>query len=208
MLRFTQFYLLNIRPKVNALLTRLFYSNKRVKFGKGLKVDGIPRIIINKGCFLSLGVNVQLKRNVEIRCHKQSRIHIGDNVKLDRGVRILVTNESKIEIRNGARIGLYTVLNGGDNIEVGAKSLISGFVYLQTSMHSFKESNTDIQDQGYTHLPIELSADTWLGTHVVIMPGVKVGRGAVVGSNAVVNKNVEEYHVVAGVPAKPIGSRL
>ena len=47
------------------------------------------------------------------------------------------------------------------------KVLISGFVYLQTSMHNHNK-NGNIQDQGYKHGPIEIHDDVWLGSHVVV----------------------------------------
>ncbi|MEQ8476378.1 acyltransferase [Fulvivirga sp.] len=74
-------------------------------------------------------------------------------------------------------------------------------------MHGFAEKSKSIQDQGYRHAPIVLEEDSWLGAHVVIMPGVIIKRGAVVGSNAVVKKDVGEYQVVAGIPAKPLKER-
>jgi acetyltransferase-like isoleucine patch superfamily enzyme len=123
-------------------------------------------------------------------------------------VRILAANNAEIVIDSGSRIGLYSVLNGGDSIYVGKKTLISGFVYLQTSMHGFSDRDSSVQDQGYLHAPVRLEEDTWLGTHVVIMPGVTIGKGGIVGSNAVVNKDVDQYQVVAGVPAKPIKERV
>lgn len=51
---------------------------------------------------------------------------------------------------------------------------------------------------------IIIRQDAWIGTGAVIMPNVEVGEGSIVGSNAVVTKNVPDYTVVAGVPAKII----
>jgi acetyltransferase-like isoleucine patch superfamily enzyme len=51
---------------------------------------------------------------------------------------------------------------------------------------------------------IVIHQDAWIGTGVVIMPGVEVGEGSVVGSNAVVTKSVPDYTVVAGIPARII----
>ncbi len=56
--------------------------------------------------------------------------------------------------------------------------------------------------------PIEIGEDCWLGINAVVLRGVVVGRGSIVGANAVVTKSVEPYSIVAGVPAKRIGSRL
>lgn len=150
---------------------------------------------------------MELRRNVEIRVHGNSQIKIGNNTRIDRGVRILSTNKSAIQIEDEARIGLYSVLNGGDSITVGRKVLVSGFVYLQTSMHGYSNKDEFVQDQGYSHAPVILEEDCWLGTHVVVLPGIVIGKGAVVGSNAVVTKDVEPYHVVAGIPAKSIKER-
>ena len=128
-------------------------------------------------------------------------------MRIDRGVRILAANAAVVSIGAGARIGLYSVLNGGDSITVGDATLVSGFVYLQTSMHAHESTATAIRDQGYVHGPVVVGAGAWLAAHVVVMPGVHIGDGAVVGSNGVVTRDVEAGHVVAGVPAKTIKVR-
>lgn len=148
-----------------------------------------------------------MRRNVEIRVHNESSVEIGSQVRIDRGVRILAANRAKLQIGEKVRIGLYSVFNGGDDIRIGRACLISGFVYLQTSMHGYSSRTAAVQDQGYQHAPISLGEDSWLGTHVVVLPGVELARGVVVGSNAVVNRSVEEYKVVGGVPAREIKQR-
>jgi len=203
----TQYYIRRFRPNFYGFLTRVFYFSSSISIGKGFMTDSIPRIWIDKGCTLKIGKKVEFRRNIEIRVHGKSSIEIGDKCRIDRGVRILSNNQSRIEIGEGTRIGLYSVFNGGDSITIGSKSLISGFVYLQTSMHGFAQREKSVQEQGYDHAPIILEKDTWLATHVVIMPGIRLGKGAVVGSNAVVTKNVLNYQVVAGIPAKPIKER-
>ncbi|UII24834.1 acyltransferase [Fulvivirga maritima] len=206
MIALTQYYITQFRPKIRALLTRILYAG-RVKIGSGFRADNVPRILVDEGCTLSIGNNVEFRRNVEIRVHGTASVIIGDNVRIDRGVRILAANNSRIEISDGVRIGLYSVLNGGDSISIGRKSLVSGFVYLQTSMHGYAKQTESIQEQGYDHAPVILEEDTWLGTHVTILPGTHIFKGGIVGSNAVVNKNVEPYQVVGGVPAKPLKNR-
>lgn len=206
MFALTQKYILDWRPAFNGFLTRLLYGSK-VQIGKNFKTDSVPRIIVDKNAILQIGDNVEFKRNIEIRVHGNSTTLIGNKVRLDRGIRILSANNARIEIGEGTKIGLYTVLNGGDSIKIGKKVLISGFVYLQTSMHGFKDKSKGVQDQGYDHAPVVLGDDVWLGTHVVVMPGCVLGKGAVSGSNAVITKSVDEYTVVAGIPAKPLKER-
>lgn len=206
MINLTQFYINVIRPRYYALITKIVYFGKHTHFGKNFQTDSIPKITIDKNAKLYIGDNVQFRRNVEIRAHGSSQIIIEDNVRIDRGVRLLSANKSVISIEKGVRIGLYTVFNGGDSITVGEKSLISGFIYLQTSMHNYKGSE-DVQSQGYSHAPIIIKKDTWIGTHAVIFPGVTIGERSVVGSNAVVNKSFEKGSIIGGIPAKIINAR-
>jgi acetyltransferase-like isoleucine patch superfamily enzyme len=98
-------------------------------------------------------------------------------------------------------------MNGGASISIGKKTLVSGFVYLQTSMHGYSDKAQAVQDQGYQHAPVILEDDVWIGTSAVILPGTTIGKGAVVGSNAVVTKDVPQFKVVAGIPAKELKER-
>lgn len=202
-----QRYLRFWKPKFLGLATQFIYAGSNISFGKNFRCDSIPRILIDKTAKISFGHHVELRRNVEIRAHGTSQIAIDNNVRIDRGVRILAANNARISLSKKVRIGLYSVLNGGDSISIGEGALISGFVYLQTSMHGFKNKNEMVQNQGYSHAPVVLEKDTWLGTHAVILPGVTLAQGTVVGSNAVVTQSTPKYAVVGGVPAKIIKER-
>ena len=193
-------------PRVKGLAFKLLFSSKRISIGKNFRCDTWPSVIIDKKAKLIIGDLVTLRRNVEIRAHGYSTIHLKGNNRIDRGVRILGNNNAKISIGINTRIGLYTILNGGDSISIGKKVLISGFVYLQTSMHNHNK-NGNIQDQGYKHGQIEIHDDVWLGSHVVVLPNCVLSKGCVVGSNAVVTKSADKENVLAGVPAKTIKER-
>lgn len=207
MIFYIQQYVKKKAPIIKGSLFRILFSSKRFKIGRSFQCDTFPSFIINKNCKIEIGDNVQFRRNVELRSHGTSVINIESNTRIDRGVRILATNQSEIIIKKGARVGLYTVFNGGDSIYIGEKALVSGYVYLQTSMHNHKKGK-DVQDQGYSHAPVRLEKDAWLGAHVVVLPNCIIGEGAVVGSNAVVTKSIKAFDIVGGVPAKEINERL
>jgi acetyltransferase-like isoleucine patch superfamily enzyme len=57
---------------------------------------------------------------------------------------------------------------------------------------------------GDVHRPIIIEQDAWLGAGVIVLPGIRIGRGAVIGAGAVVIDDVPSFTVVAGVPARPI----
>ncbi|EMR75102.1 acetyltransferase (isoleucine patch superfamily) [Thermoplasmatales archaeon SCGC AB-540-F20] len=197
----------NRLPSLKGFLFKLLYSSKKIKIGKHFKCVSFPSINLTENAKIEIKNNVFFSNNVEIRAHKESRIIFRDSVKLDRGVRILGTNKSTIELSSKVRIGLYSVINGGDSVFIGTKSLISGFVYIQTSMHRYDDKNY-IQDQGYNHSPIRLGEDVWLGAHVTVLPGCNIDNGSIVGSNTVITKSFGKKLIIAGVPAKKIKRRF
>ncbi len=200
---------MRLREKKAVILgwvTRLLYSGKNILFGKNLKCDSVPTIIVDAKSKLTIGDDVILRHDIEIRAHKKSTMNIGSSVRVDRGVRILSNNSAIVDIGEGTRVGLYSVLNGGDSIFIGRQCLISGHVYIQTSMHRHQKG-TFIQSQGYDHAPIVLGDDVWLGAHAVIFPGCTLGPGAIVGSNSVVTSDVRPNAIVVGAPAQETKER-
>ncbi len=88
------------------------------------------------------------------------------------------------------------------NITIGDRASFAPRVTLVTSSHP-----NDSRIRPFAPVkqaPIVIEADAWLGAGVVVLPGVRIGRGAVVGSNSVVTGDVPPLHVVAGQPARTI----
>lgn len=93
-------------------------------------------------------------------------------------------------------------LEDQDMLSIGDRASFAPRVTLVLSSHP---NNSLIRPFApVTRAPIIIEEDVWLGAGVVVLPGVRIGRGAIVGSNAVVTKDVEPLHVVAGQPAKTI----
>ncbi|MBK1649873.1 acyltransferase [Rhabdochromatium marinum] len=204
----TQGWLRQGKPKLWASLFRLIYGAHNVRIGHNFRCDGMPRCLVDSSAELIIGDDVEFRSGVEVRVHGSAQVLIEDGSRIDRGVRILASNCAVVRIGAGTRIGLYSVLNGGDSIDLGRKCLVSGFVYLQTSMHRFTSLEAPICDQGYDHGSIQIGDGAWLAAHVVIMPGCTVGPDAVIGSNAVVVHNVDPASVVAGIPARKLHDRV
>lgn len=79
-------------------------------------------------------------------------------------------------------------------------------VMIYTANHNIAR-NLKIIEQGMDVKPVRIENDVWIGSRAIILPGVTIKKGAVIAANAVVSKNVEEYEIVGGVPAKKIGQR-
>jgi len=89
----------------------------------------------------------------------------------------------------------------GNNVRIGHR------VTILSSDHEIKNRDTLIKDSGLRKKPVEIGNDVFIGANATILCGVRIGNGAVVGAGSVVTKNVPEYTIVAGSPARPIGKR-
>ena len=99
-------------------------------------------------------------------------------------------------------IGDHAFLDGRDRIEIGSHTDIASSVMIYNSEH-------DLSDEEFKAInaPVEIGDYCFIGPRAIILPGVKIGKGAVVAAGAVVTKDVPDFQIVGGVPAKPIGER-
>ena len=92
--------------------------------------------------------------------------------------------------------------------EIGNFVMIAPNVTILSSMHNFDQLDVPMIFQGEAgHKKVHIQDDVWLGRNVVIMPGVTIGKGSIVAASAVVTKDVPEYQIVGGVPARIIKDR-
>lgn len=114
-----------------------------------------------------------------------------------------------LRVGRGTYIGEYNNLRSeGAVVSIGNQCLISQFVCLIGSGHAYELRNRPIVEQGVPDkVGVTIGDDVWIGAQVVVLPGVVVGRGAVIAAGSIVTRDVAEYSIVAGVPARPVGSR-
>ncbi|MGN1026181.1 MAG: acyltransferase [Faecousia sp.] len=74
--------------------------------------------------------------------------------------------------------------------------------------HRFDRADIPMNQQGFTEdTPIHIGSDVWIGTRVIVMPGVRIGDHSVIGAGAVVTKDVPDWAVVGGCPARILKMR-
>lgn len=107
-----------------------------------------------------------------------------------------------IEIGEDTIIGEFAVLDGRDLLKIGNHVAIASEVMIYNSEH-------DINDLNFKAITAKVIIEDYvfIGPRAIILPGVKIGRGAVIAAGAVVTKDVPPYAIVGGVPAKIIGER-
>jgi len=175
-----------------------------------------------------VGQNVVFGHNVLLR--HPHKIRIGDNVVIDdnccldakgadnRGISIgkgvfigrntiLSCKNGDIEIDDRANIGFNCEIFSGGHVRLGKNTLVAAYTYLVGGDHLHDRVDIPVLDQGRVARGIEVDDNVWLGAHVVVTDGARVGRDAIIGAGAVVRGEIPPFQVAAGVPAKVIRDR-
>ncbi len=127
-------------------------------------------------------------------------VKIGRSSHLHMGTQFF--NPSNVSIGKGSVIGQNAFLDGRDTLRIGDHVDIASDVMIYNSEHTIHS-----EDFYPIHASVVIEDYVFIGPRAIILPGVKIGKGAVVGAGAVVTKDVPEYMVVGGVPARVIGER-
>lgn len=109
---------------------------------------------------------------------------------------------ANIEIGEDTIIGDHCFLDGRAPLKIGSHVAIASQVLIYNSEHDIHSEDFKPIEQ-----PVEIEDYVFIGARAIILPGVKIGKGAVVASGAVVTRDVPLMTIVGGVPAKEIGKR-
>ncbi len=111
-----------------------------------------------------------------------------------------------ISIGNNSGIGQYASLHG--TISIGHDVMMGPNVTIWTANHNFSRTDIPMTQQGIgEEKPVTIKDDVWIGSNVVILAGVTLGQGSIVGAGSIVTRDVPDWAVVAGNPAKIIRYR-
>lgn len=166
---------------------------------------------IYSSLFKKCGKRVYFAAGVYIKGY--NNIELGDNIIFSSQCQLYAqspTNESQIKIGNNVGFNVNVMINAdnmgeiiiGDNVMVGPNTVF------RPANHAFRDPEMPMRLQGHTKGKIRVGSDVWIGSNCVILTNVNIGKGAVIGAGAVVTKDVSDFEIVGGVPAKKIGSRL
>jgi acetyltransferase-like isoleucine patch superfamily enzyme len=133
-------------------------------------------------------------------------IVIGDGVFVGRGT-ILSCKNGDIILEDHANIGFNVEVFSAGRVRIGKHVLVAAYTYLVGGDHLYDRVDVPVLYQGRTAQGIDVGDNVWLGAHVVVTDGARIGRDAIVGAGAVVVGEIPEFHVAAGVPAKVIRDR-
>ncbi|MET4695177.1 acyltransferase [Endozoicomonas lisbonensis] len=160
--------------------------------------------------FKSIGKNVQIAKNCTIV--GLENIEIGDNVRIDGYCTIISAGDGWLKIGSYIHIGSYCLLSAGDGIHLSDFSGLSQGVriYSRTDDYSGKYLTNPTVPAEYTGISkgtVRLGKHVIVGSGSVILPNVTVGEGSSIGAQSLVTKNLEEWGVFFGSPAKRLKRR-
>ncbi len=129
-------------------------------------------------------------------------VYAGKGINIQRKVIL----SSRVSIGERSGIGMNSVVNGP--VTIGKYVNIGEELRIITRNHRFDRTDIPMQEQGYSEeKEVVIGDDVWIGHRVMILPGVHIGNGCVIGAGAVVTRDIPDYAVAGGVPAKVIRSR-
>lgn len=175
------YYLHAARLKAHTALVRVRVAS----LGRGSSVH--PPAVLYNPKVMAIGAGTVIRENVWLNGGRAS----GDGVVLTIG--------------DGCYLGRFCHINAAHDVTIEDRVLIADRVYISDVDHEYRRPGVPVIAQGICSKGrVHLKTGCWIGAGAVILPGITVGRNAVVGANAVVTKDVPDFAVVGGIPAKLI----
>jgi acetyltransferase-like isoleucine patch superfamily enzyme len=177
-----------LTPGYARLLVRLGWL--KLRFRGRLQTDGIA--------FVCPGVTFEIGRDATVHLGRWSWIGHGSKVRCHEG-----------EVRIGAKsvLGQECTISAFQHVSIGRECIVADRVMLIDFDHGVVETERPIREQGIYKRDVNVGHNVWVGYGACFLRGVTVGDNCVVGTYAVVNRDVPPNAVVAGVPARILRMR-
>lgn len=193
---------------LHSYLIKIILTCKGIKTGKKFYIEGTPSLKINgKAENIIIGDNISILGDIDLRNRENGRIVFKDHVTIEGNCRFVSARQGTIEIGEGSIVTAFAIWNGGGDIIVGKQCVIGPRSSINANEHKFSKDKP-IREQGFIHAPVIIEDDCWLATNVAVNKGVRIRKGSIIASNAVVTADTEEYSINGGIPAKNIGKRI
>jgi acetyltransferase-like isoleucine patch superfamily enzyme len=162
----------------------------KLRYGRRLQTDGI--------CFVCPGVQLEIGRDATLRIGRWAWIGDGSKSRVHEG-----------EVSIGAKtvMGQECTISAYQRVCIGRECILADRVMLIDFDHGVVEVDRPIRLQGIYKRDVRVGHNVWMGYGACVLRGVTVGNNAIIGTNAVVTKPVEDNAVMAGSPARVIRMR-
>lgn len=132
----------------------------------------------------------------------------GDNVNIERLASFGLGCDLELGSNSGIGKSAHIFgIGGGGELYIGNNVIMAPDVSILTLDHKHDNKSIPIYYQQCIATKVEINDDVWIGYRAIILPGVKIGKGSIVGAGAVVANNIAEYSVAGGIPARVLKKR-
>jgi acetyltransferase-like isoleucine patch superfamily enzyme len=192
-------------PFLRGLVMSSVYSNIRFPFFCGGRINFIS------AHNLSTGLRCFIGHSSHIDCTSLGGVLLGDMVTIREYAWIQLTSNlnkpgDSVVIGDNTYIGPFAKIGAAAKVTIGRQCQFGPSLTLIAEEHDFDRGDFII-NQGVSRTGISIGDDCWFGAGVTVLDGVSVGKGCVIGANSLVTKDIADYSVAIGSPARVIRSR-
>lgn len=167
-----------------------------------LKTKILYMLYRGTAAWLPISQHSKLAKRIRGEWAKKIISHCGENINIEKHA----TFTPELSIGDNSGIGIDCEVYGP--VTLGSDVMMGPEVVIYTNAHCHDRIDISMREQGFSEVrPVYIGNDVWIGRRSMIMPGVKIGNGVVIGAGAVVTKDVPDYAIVGGVPAKIVKMR-
>jgi acetyltransferase-like isoleucine patch superfamily enzyme len=208
----TKYLLSTALSKMNELWRGFWVRIHFKKHNQGKRVFVGKHVTIKCKNKISCGRGVSIGQGSYINALSKNGIVIGNNVSFGRNCQIECTGVLRelgegLAIGDGVGIAANAFIAVRGNVSIGKNTIFGPNVKIFSENHNYSNVDVPIRLQGDNRKGVKIGEDCWIGANAIILDGVTIGNGSVIAAGAVVTKSVDDYSVVAGVPARLIKKR-
>lgn len=137
---------------------------------------------------------------------KKGSIKISRNCEISRGC-VLKAYGGSINIGANTFVGEYVIIYGHGGVEIGENTLIAMHTCIVSANHTIPKRAEIIRSMPDILIPVKIGDDVWIGANASILAGVVIGKGAIIGANSVVTRDIPDFAIAFGNPARVIRYR-
>lgn len=145
---------------------------------------------------------------LDVKFVNRGKITLGNNVIIRPSTCIFANNgDSRIVLGSGTEIGNHSTLSSIHEVVLEENVLTGPHVFISDHNHDYRNVEIPVCKQGVMvseKSKVVVGEGSWLGTNAVIVGNVRIGKHCVIGANSVVTKDIPDYSVAAGIPARVI----
>ncbi|MFT9266259.1 acyltransferase [Oenococcus sp.] len=200
--RLTVLQKLNICRETAIKILRGFWCRIFLADSKGLLFIG-KHVSLHNRRHIHVGRNVKFEALSEVQGLSTHDIVLGNNVTIGYGTQIRPSSYYGVghigfglEMGDNSSIGPMGFVGCSGSIKIGSNVMIGPNVSMIAENHNFADSSQSIKEQGVNQKGIVIEDDVWIGTNVVILDGVRIGKGAIVGAGSLVSRDLSAKSIL------------